>query len=56
MSADEFTCAVCGGVFEKAWTDDEAVAESQRLFGDWPPGSMVTLCEGCFAPLRARFS
>jgi hypothetical protein len=29
---DTFTCSVCGGTFEKAWTDEEAKAELDNTF------------------------
>ena len=32
--ANEFTCALCGEIYEKSWTDDEAIAEAKSLFGD----------------------
>lgn len=27
MKTNEYECALCGGIFEKGWTDAEALAE-----------------------------
>ena len=29
LLADEYRCAMCGGVFKKAWTDEEVEAEQE---------------------------
>lgn len=30
---DTYTCVMCKEVFEKGWTDEEADAETQKIFG-----------------------
>lgn len=45
-----FTCYVCHGTFEKAWTDEEARAEAAAL---WTPEELAVegtaeTCEECF--------
>lgn len=30
---EKFTCVICGGTFAKAWTDEEAKAEYEALYG-----------------------
>jgi hypothetical protein len=45
---DEYTCAACGGVFGKGWSDEEAAAESVELFGEWPAEQMAVVCDDCF--------
>lgn len=51
MSArsDDFKCGACGGVFEKAWSDKEAVAESEAKF-QMPvtEETHVLICDDCF--------
>jgi hypothetical protein len=58
--SDEFTCAACGGTFGKAWSDEEAQAEADDIFGDIlvTDGSAI-VCDDCFhemerqVPMRA---
>lgn len=47
MSAT-FTCDRCGGTFPKAWSDDEAEAESRELFGEIEPTERAVICDDCF--------
>lgn len=48
-----FTCAVCGGTFPKAWTDEEALAEYEATMpnaaarGD----AVVLVCGVCYTPV-----
>ena len=49
MKENEFRCAVCGGIFEKAWTDEEKVAEFQSYFGhSMRPEECATVCDDCY--------
>lgn len=48
MSDDIYTCTMCGGVFEKAWSDEEAVAEAKRYFGEIPEEKRAIICDSCF--------
>lgn len=48
---DTYTCERCKGVFEKGWTDEEAAAEAQQLFGDLSEDDKAVLCEDCFQAL-----
>ena len=36
LSKEYFTCECCGGVFEKGSTDEEALEEMKKNFGDLP--------------------
>lgn len=46
---DTFTCAFCGDVCEKEWTDEEAVAEYQQNFPDGVPvEEAVVVCDDCY--------
>jgi hypothetical protein len=49
---DTFTCALCGGVFEKGWTDEEAAAE--RAANGWTGTDCDVTCDDCFKLLMAR--
>jgi hypothetical protein len=46
-TATEFTCAECDGTFDKAWSDEEAMEENRRLFGE-PDDDLVVICDDCF--------
>lgn len=51
MSVETFTCAECGGTFNKARTDDEARAEA-AVHG-FDPADCVIVCDDCFQKLMA---
>jgi hypothetical protein len=34
--SETFTCDQCGGVFEKQWSDEEAMAEAASFVGSYP--------------------
>lgn len=57
MSPTEYTCDLCGGVFEKARSDDEAEGEALQVFGvpnaSTDPG-MAVVCDDCFEIIMAR--
>jgi hypothetical protein len=46
---ESFTCARCGTVHEKGWSDEEAMAEAEDL---WTPETMADpqaiVCDDCF--------
>jgi hypothetical protein len=54
MSEKTFTCANCGGTFDKAWSDEESDAEAERLFGvkdahsKLGDGDMAIVCDDCW--------
>lgn len=49
-----FTCAVCGGTFPKAWTDEEAEEEAVRAgFGDVPAEERALVCDVCYPIVMA---
>lgn len=43
-----FTCALCGETYEKDWTDEEAEAEKDQLWGDVPLEECEIICDDCF--------
>jgi hypothetical protein len=53
MTAQEtFTCDGCGGTFAKGWTDAEADAEAQTVWGGVPQGAeRGILCDDCWDKL-----
>lgn len=51
IAPNEFRCAQCKGVFVKAWSDDQAAAERDALWGDDHPSGFVMVCDDCFKVL-----
>jgi hypothetical protein len=50
----EFTCARCGGVFEKTRSDAEAIAEYRANMPEVPPDEPTELiCEDCYERFMA---
>lgn len=47
MKENEFKCAMCGGVFEKGWTDEEATAEAVSIFGEHREDDAI-VCDDCW--------
>lgn len=50
--ADEYKCVACGGVFEKTWSDEEALAEMVGYFGEVPEHEQVVVCDDCFQAMH----
>jgi hypothetical protein len=51
--AGEYTCAMCGEIFEKGWPDEEAAAEAYELLGvdDVSRSDVDVICDDCFQVL-----
>lgn len=43
-----YTCAMCGTTYNYAWTDEEAAAEKDALWGDVPLDECSVICDDCF--------
>jgi len=50
MPDNTFKCCVCGGTFEKAWSDEEAIAEMKQEF-DKPVEECDVVCDDCYEKL-----
>jgi hypothetical protein len=48
LKTNEYKCEACGGVFEKGWSDDEAVAELDATFGGVPVEDCAIICDDCY--------
>jgi hypothetical protein len=55
MEKEKFKCAACGGVFEKIWTDEEALAELKENFGDISTKECNLICDGCYKKALKRW-
>lgn len=49
-----YTCDQCGGVFETDWSEEEAQAESKKLFPkEHAQGmTMARICDDCFQEIK----
>ena len=45
---ETYTCSICKGVFEKGWSDEEALKETEEIFGDVPIEECDIVCDDCF--------
>ena len=48
---DTFTCSICRGTFEKAWSDDEAKAEAAVNYPTTPFEDCGIVCDNCYHEL-----
>lgn len=48
LKPNEYRCDHCGGVYEKIWSDEEAMAESKENFGDIPADDLAIICDDCY--------
>jgi len=48
MKDNEYTCSMCGGTFEKAWSDEEAWEEHDRNFPGSPRDDACIVCDDCY--------
>ena len=52
MKGDPFTCDGCHRTFTKAWSDEEAKAEYDRVFpNEKPDEPRAMLCTSCYQRL-----
>jgi hypothetical protein len=53
----QFTCASCGGVYEKVWSDAEAQAEYRANMPEVPRDEPTDLvCNDCYERFMARLN
>lgn len=51
IGINEFTCAECGGTFEKGRTDEEALSELKIKFPGHNPEDCEIICDDCWKSL-----
>ena len=49
---EKFTCSICKGVFNKEWSDDEALAELKDFFGEISTANCALVCDDCWEEVR----
>ena len=56
MKANEYKCAICGGIFEKGWTDEEAIKEMKDNFGkEMTVDDCGLVCDDCYNEMFPSF-
>jgi DNA-directed RNA polymerase subunit RPC12/RpoP len=50
----KYTCGDCGETFESAWSEEEALAEMHRDFGDLAQDDRVVVCDDCYQAMEAK--
>jgi len=48
MKPNEYKCAACKNIYERAVTDEEAQAEAVEIFGEFTPEDFDLICDDCF--------
>jgi len=57
MMGESFTCARCGGIFQKARSDEEAMAEFEATFSKREMASgRAIVCDDCFKAFMNWFN
>ena len=57
MKDNEYQCDACKNVYEKGWSDEEAIAENELLHRDKSISSGVpqaVVCDDCFNGMREQ--
>lgn len=48
----QYECENCGETFESEWTEEEAIAEAKKNFGDdWDMSDKCSICDDCYNTL-----
>ena len=53
MKENEYQCVACQGIFEKGWSDEEAIAELKENFGDHDIDDCELVCDDCYKQMDA---
>lgn len=54
MTENEYRCDACGGIFEKVWTEEEAIEEHMGgPHGHVPVEQCGLVCDDCFEKMKA---
>jgi hypothetical protein len=56
IAMSTITCDNCGLVFETDWSEEEALAEKERLFGDFPLEDCAHVCDDCFKAAMSQLN
>ena len=56
MEANEFRCSYCGGIFEKGWSDEDAMDECKETFGELAEMPLAVICDDCYKKLITKIA
>ena len=48
MKKNEYKCEACGEIYEKGWTDEEAMEEADSIWGNELGDDPAIICDDCF--------
>jgi rubredoxin len=48
---ETYVCEMCGEEFEKGRSDEDAMRESKKQFGQVPESKLAIICDPCFKKL-----
>lgn len=51
LKENEYQCGLCGNVYEKGQTDEEADIEGKENFPDTPEQEIELICDYCFTKM-----
>jgi hypothetical protein len=54
LGLNQYQCSACGGVFDKGWSDSEAIAELQETFPGKAVDECALVCDDCFKAMGFR--
>jgi len=49
---NQYRCEWCNGIFDKGWSDEEAMAEKERDFEAVPMEACAVVCDDCYQKCR----
>jgi hypothetical protein len=52
LKNDEYQCAICGEIYVKGLSDEEAMAEKMQLIPDIPLDECALICDDCFIVVK----
>lgn len=53
--SNTYTCERCHQEFEYGWTEEEATAEADALFGPLDPDDIAIVCDDCYQAMAQEF-
>jgi hypothetical protein len=48
VGPNQYRCDACGGVFDKGWTEEEALAELAEVFLGFDKEECAVVCDDCY--------
>jgi hypothetical protein len=56
MNNDEFTCWLCGEVYSKLWSDEEAKEEYENVFeSEFDEENTSIVCDDCYKKMMNEY-